>query len=616
MDIQSLMQEEINKEHNPEKATPQSLNVIGEAEVEQAMKILLKYKNDKQGLEQALRENEIMWRMAHWSLSESDDTRIKPKSAWLVNTIINKHADAMDNYPEANILPRARDDEETAKVLSKVVPVILDQTKFEEAYSREQYYKEKNGTGVFGVFWDEKKDNGLGNIVVKYKDLGNLYWKKNVNDIQDSPNFFEVQLMDNDVIKSTWPDVDLSGGDIGLAAESLYGDEHIDTSEQTPVIDWYYKKHEKVVDDLGIEKLITKVHYCKFCNGKVLYASENDPKYAESGWYNHGLYPYEFDVLFPMENCATGFGYIDMIKDDQMFIDKMQQAFLENTAWNATPRVVIRQDSNLNEEEFLDTSKKVIHTTGNLAEDAFRQLQPNALPPIYESIYLEKIQEMKDTSGNTASSQGQASNVTSASGIASLQEASGKLSRDSNKTSYRAFQNVVYMVIELIRQFYTEPRMFRITNDMGQTDYVSFDNRNLLPQPQIVGSRLPILDIEVKPQKKNAYSKEAQNQTAINLYNMGFFAPNNADASLACLDMMDFDGIEKVKENVAKNQTLFDIVMQLQAKLAMLTGGALAPTDQGMPTEEPSAPRRAVQDSKGSLSSQAAAATRGSASPT
>ena len=621
MDIESLViaekqneaiaQEVTNRQHDETKRT--SLNVIGEKEVEEAMNTLLEYKQEKSSLEQRLVENEKMWQMAQWELSGDTTNRVKPKSAWLVNTILNKHADAMDNFPEANVLPRAADDEETAKILSKVIPVILEQTEFEGEYSDEQYYKEKNGTGVYSCIWDNDMENGLGNISIKSVGLANIYYKGGRKDFQKSPNVFFVSMMDNDVIKQNWPDAKLNFDNSTLISVDIYNsDEKIDTTKQSVVVDWYYKRKKRVVDEMGIPKTITVLHYCKFTNGTVLYATENDPDLTDRGWYDHGLYPFVLDVLFPMENSCTGFGYIDMIKDDQMFVDKMQQAFMENTAWNATPRAAVRSDVGLNEEEFLDLSKPLIHFEGNLGEDAFRQIQPNPLPPIYQSIFLEKIQEMKDTSGNTASSQGQASNVTSASGIASLQEASGKLSRDSNKASYRQFKKLIYMVIELIRQFYTEPRTFRITNELGQREYVEFDNSKLMPQQSLIGTRLPMVDIEVKPQKQSAYSKESQNQTAINLYNLGFFAPNNADASLACLDMMDFDGIEKVRENVSKNQTLFDMVMQLQMQMAQLVGAD--PNMIQAPAQ--TAPRKGqIQESKGSLSSQAAAATRGSASP-
>lgn len=36
----------------------------------------------------------------------------------------------------------------------------------------------------------------------------------------------------------------------------------------------------------------------------------------------------------------------------------------------------------------------------------------------------------------------------------------------------------------------------------------------------------------------------------------GFFAPQNADAALAALEMMDFEGIEKVRQRVRQNGTL------------------------------------------------------------
>jgi hypothetical protein len=237
---------------------------------------------------------------------------------------------------------------------------------------------------------------------------------------------------------------------------------------------------------------------------------------------------------------------------------------------------------------------------------------------------------MKDTSGNTAASQGQTSNVTTASGIASLQEAAGKLSRDSSQESYRAFKNVCYQVIELIRQFYTEPRCFRIIGEDGQNEYVQFDNSSLQGQDQgqllmpdgsllDLGKREPILDIEVKPQKKSAYSKETQNQTALQLYNMGFFAPNNGDASLACLEMMDFDGVENIKDRVKTNANLFMQVQQLTMALMQFAPDAAAQMGlipQMQAQVQPQGNGGSVSEkSRGSLSSQAANATRESTSP-
>ena len=63
--------------------------------------------------------------------------------------------------------------------------------------------------------------------------------------------------------------------------------------------------------------------------------------------------------------------------------------------------------------------------------------------------------------------------MTAASAIAAMQEAGSKLSRDGNKAAYRAFREVVELVVELIRQFYDLPRQFRILGENGREDFVS-----------------------------------------------------------------------------------------------------------------------------------------------
>ena len=627
-----LEQESLNKSHDPELsayAGTQVQGVIGEKEVREAYETFEKYKEKKTALEKKYDEFEKFWQLQHWDLinGSAESKRIKPKSAWLVNTILNKHADAMDNYPEPNVLPRAKDDEEVAKVLSKVIPVILEQNGYQKTYSSCMWDKNKFGTSVTGVFWNNDKSNGLGDIDIKCIDVMSLFWKPGISNIQDSPNVFVVSYMDIEELKARYPDIEIESSNADETFHYINYGKDIDDTNQIAVFDWYYKRRIKTVDDKGIPGFKTVVHYVKFCNEQVLYATENDPNYAQTGWLAHGLYPFVFDVLFPVKADVCGLGYIDLIKDDQIFIDMMQRNILENANWNARARSIVNTSAGLNEDEYVDTENAVIHCDGHLDENTFRPVPVQPLAPIYENILLEKIQEMKDTSGNTAASQGQNSNVTTASGIASLQEAAGKLSRDASQESYGAFRDICYQIIELIRQFYTETRCFRIIGENGQPDYVDFDNRALQPQDQgalqlldgdvlQLGKREPILDIEVKPQKKSAYSKETQNQTAINLYQMGFFAPANGDSALACLDMMDFDGVEKIKESVQRNAILFQQVQMLSQALISIAPeiaaqmGIMPPEAMALTNNQPTGKATSNNNSKGSLSAQAANATR------
>ncbi len=141
---------------------------IDEQAVREAAQTLKQYQAGKKNLENRIKEEEEFFRLRIWDHIRSTmtkeererDTRPQPTSAWLFNSVINKHADMMDNYPTFACLPREQSDEESAKILSSVLPVILERRNFEETYSRNSYSKVKFGTGVYGVSWNRDLEDG------------------------------------------------------------------------------------------------------------------------------------------------------------------------------------------------------------------------------------------------------------------------------------------------------------------------------------------------------------------------------------------------------------------------------------------------------------------------
>ena len=546
--------------------------VIGTEEVAKAAQLLQRYKSGKAALDTRIVDNELWFRMRHWKnyKNEMMEGKPTPASGWLFNSIANKHADAMDNYPEPNVLPRAADDEKTAKVLSKVLPVVLEQADYEQAYSDTWWRKLKQGTGVKGVFWDPAKRSGLGDITIQSMDILMLYWEPGVMDVQESANLFSLRLEDNDQLKARWPQLDGHTGSTLEVAKYVH-DEHIDTTDKSVVVDWYYKKARPEGEPL--------LHYCKFCNGIVLYASENDPQYADRGFYDHGLYPFVFDPLFMEEDSPAGFGYIDVMKDTQTAIDEMNHAMDENIKLAAKPRFLLSDAAGVNEEELADWSRDIVHVAGTLRDGSLTPLQTAGLQGNCISYRDARVAELKEISGNRDVSQGgTTSGLTAASAIAALQEAGSKLSRDMLKSAYRAFAKECYLIIELMRQFYDEERVYRITGPTGQTEFVPFSGQQLRAQPGgmvggvELGAHEPVFDITVSAAKKSTFNRLSQNETAKECYQLGFFAPANADAALAALDMMDFEGIEKVRERVQQNGTLYQQLQQAMEQVQKLAG--------------------------------------------
>lgn len=545
-------------------------NVITKKDIREAYSRMKKYKEGKANLEKRIIENEQWWKMRHLDHDEKEE---KSKSAWLFNSIANKHADAMDNYPEPSVLPRSLDDEEAAKQLSSVLPVILEQNNYEQVYSDTWWYKLKQGTGVKGVFWDKSKLNGLGDVTIKKVDLLNVFWEPGEMDIQNSRDFFCVELVSNEVLNLLYPKAKISGNGEGEVSKYIY-DDNIDKTDKSLVVDWYYKK--MFTDSSG--RTQTKVHYVKFVNDYIIYASENDLNYAHRGFYDHGKYPFVFDTLFVVEGSPAGFGYIDVMKDCQKYIDELDWSILKHAKKASSKKWLVPLSSSVNEEEFEDDTKPFVHVTGNVSDEYLREITVTPLEATVSNHRVAKIEELKETSGNRDFSQGSTSSgVTAASAISALMEAGSKLSRDMLKSAYRSFQEECYLVIELIRQFYDEPRTFRITGELGKQDFTNFSNADLLPKDEgnefgvDMGSRVPIFDINVTASKKSTYSKMSQNELAIQFYGLGFFEPQNADKTMACLEMMDFDGKDKLMQKIQENGTMFQQMQMMAQQIAQLS---------------------------------------------
>ena len=570
---------------------------IGAEELRKANMILKRYKEGKTRLEQRIIDNEQFWKLRHWEQMEKqgeggNSGDPQPASGWLVNCILSKHADAMDCYPSPTVLPREPDDRQEAQRLSRILPVILKKNQFKRTYSSAWWYKLKSGCAVYGVFWDGTKLGGLGDISVKRMDLLNLFWEPGVTDIQDSAHFFSTELRDNEKLLAEYPQLEGKLGRGSMTLSRYLYDDTVDTSDKSLVVDWYY--HTTVEGRKVLQ-------YCKYVGETVLYATENDtvrptrtqmtgvdeegrpilqqvpcgPSMAQRGWYDHGKYPFVFDVLFPEEGTPCGYGYVDLCKSPQKQIDLMNQAILKNTLANATPRFFIRSDGAVNENEYADWTRPFVHTNGNLGADSIAPIHAGSLDSVYVAILNNKIAEMKETAGNRdVANGGTASGVTAGTAIAALQESSGKLSRNMIDDGYEAFADVVTLCIELIRQFYQLPRQFRLLGAMGTEEFISYDCSGLQPKAMddgvSVSYRVPEFDLEIGAEQESPYRTAEHNQLALQLFQLGFFREDLADQALRCLELMEFKNKDQLVRLIAGGRTQAAEIAALRQQLLQL----------------------------------------------
>lgn len=570
---------------------------IGEEEIRKARQIFEEYRQGKQNFDERVRENDNWYKKNIVREPSQQGVKKAFRSSWMFDALSGKHADFMDNFPEVSVLPHAKDDIETAQILSSIMPVIYERNNFQKTYSKNSWNKVNFGVSVYGIFWDSSKLNGLGDITITAANIMNLFWKPGIEDIQDSPHFFAVSREDNDILEMKYPQLKGKLGGAESETKKVDTEDFIDSSKSTCVYDWYYKK---------IINGKTVLHYVKFCKDEILFATENQTQVrsdgngnivensmASTGLYNHGKYPYVFDVLFPLMDSPVGFGYIDILKDVQEQIDILNNSIVVNAKQSAMKRWIVSNNMKLNMNEFTDWTNPIVHAEdGQFNSNNVLELTTSPMSDVVIATLDRKIDELKETGSNRDFANGStASGVTSGAAIAALQEAGNKHSRDANKGSYNSNEELAKMCIELIRQFYNSKRVFRITGKQNQMDFVDFDNSSMKPQPMIdetgnvIGSRLPDYDVKTKAHKQNPFSKVAQNQDMMNLYSMGVFNPSMADQSLALLENLDIEGKDKLIQRVSENRTLLQTVqimqpllIQLAADVDRLTGSNVTQT--------------------------------------
>ena len=522
---------------------------------QKALRMYDKYKSDKAELHRRIIENNKWYKAQYGKMLNPHTNETEPATAFIFSAVENKYADAIDNFPVPNLLEREPSDSQTAKILSKIIPVQLEMSGFKSVYKGNWRRKLKHGTGIYGVFYNEVKND----IDIRELDIMSVYCDMHVRDVQDSQFLFIVNVVDNDILKNEYPQFKALFH--GNASVETYSGRH-EIEDRTEVIDCYYKKADGTM------------HIIKFVGSNIIDATEDNEGY-EDGLYRHGMYPVVFDVLYPEEDSPFGFGIVDVIRNPQQYIDKLDAIIIKNAILAGKQRHLVRNDDTINEKELCDFSKDIVHVTGSLDETHIRPIQANALPNFIIEHRNGKINELKEVVGNRDFQQGGTTgSVNAASAITALQQAGEKLSRAIIDDSYDVYKSIVIMTIDLMREFYDEERVYRITNDNGSSEFARFDN-SMLYNEVVKRDALGFVidteykrceyDIEVIPQRENPFSKESNNQTIMNLWNSGFFLPQNFDVSLIALQCMNFDGKEKIVEQLGElKQKQEEQAMQMQ----------------------------------------------------
>ena len=503
--------------------------------IEKANEAYHRYKSEMSEFREKVKDNDKWYKCNYGRPIKPGMNEPGPATAYIANAIFNRYADFIDNFPVPNILERNPDYSEAAKKLRDIIPVILDITSFREKYKRNCYNKMKNGSGIYGVFYNEAEER----IEITVVDILDFFCDIRVNDLEDSPFIFVRNAVDNELLREKYPRFkSLFEG--GCTIEGREGSYSCD--DRTEVIDCYYKKTDGAV------------HMMKLVNESVVIDATEDIEGYENGLYAHGRYPFVIDNMYPDDDNLMGFSLIDITRNPQMYIDKLDAAILKNAMLSSHPRWLIKDTGGINKKEFSDMTKEVITSATDVDEKNIRMFQVNSLPAFVREHRECKIRELKEIAGNRDwNNGGTTGGVTAATAISALQKTGQKLSRANIDDTYDSYKRIIYMVIELVREFFDSERTYRITDENGRKQFIGFSNREMFVNERDVfgfevrdSTRPAEFDVAVVPQKDNPFTSEANNKTINELWSAGYFQPQNMELSVMALRCMNFDSRDKL----------------------------------------------------------------------
>lgn len=291
-----------------------------------------------------------------------------------------------------------------------------------------------------------------------------------------------------------------------------------------------------------------RVHMCKLAGGVLLEDSRDE---HPEGMYEHGMYPFIVEPLYPISGQPVGRSMVDVMKSLQLYADRLDQIILKNALTSSQVKLLVNRGADLDERALMDGEAELVRG-GRIDESAVRWMQTAPLAAYVPAYQQMKLSAIKEESGQNQISRGEAAGgITAASAILAMQQAGSKRSRLLIEQLYDGFEQLVRMIVDVIQENYTEQRVFRLENQPnGQLFYG--------------GEQMMDFDVNIQVQKQTAYTTLYQNELALQLLGAGLIDKPSA------LELMSFVGKEQVE---ARMQRQFEAAEQAAREALKQTDG-------------------------------------------
>lgn len=430
----------------------------------------------------AMKEDHAEWReydefylSKHWSMQ---------RASWLPDPVVNYVAYVVDqktpqltnNRPTGLILPTAQGDEAVAKLFTQVTDVIAERVGLDEIICEVVPTGLLLGTAWFKVYWDNNKSGGQydaknparntvwkGDVCIEAPDPSNIYHDPQAHKVEDCRYIIYAVPKTTEWIKEKF-DIEVEA-DQSFETE-IYQRPSVDQAKNRVMLYEYWYKENGTIN--------------------VIYAAGGKVLKDIQKVYEHGRYPFVTFVPKKKRKSLTGIGEPKNIIANQKLLNKFLEMLTRNTMLTANPILLVDSQSGVNPNTF-QAKPGTVQMVKTLQSDQMKWFQPpeisSDVPRTMDKLveFIERMSGVYDA--NTGQTPG---GVTAAAAIQMLVEQGSIPIKGIATNLYTSIKNVYELIIELVKENYTEQRYIRITDEKGNFEFQPF-----------VGAQFAEIDLDV-----------------------------------------------------------------------------------------------------------------------
>lgn len=390
------------------------------------------------------------------------------------------------------------------------------------------------GTGYIKTYWDpsatDEVNNMPGDIVIEKETPFHIF----IPDVTQEELELQPYLIHASMRTVEW-------------AKLRYGDSLPNTIQPTgsseTIMDTGFLKligaDDQPLDSVEVvEMWIKPGQFNKFPHGALVTLVGEQLAQVNEGWlYNHGRYPF-----VKLTHVPTGAFYGESVITDLIPLQK---------EYNRTKGQVIEAKNRMAKPQLIAPKgsvdpRKITTEPGQviLYRPGFQPPQPLPLQPLPQYVLdeLDRLRiDMDDISGQHEVSRGSVPpGVTAATAISYLQEQDDTMLAGTVRSLEKGMEKLARLMLSYVQQYWTAPRMVKVTGVDGSFDVVEFMSSDLAENT----------DIRIETDSALPTSRSARQAFVMDLMKMGFIDPDKG------LEVMEIGGINKLYEqiNVDKRQ--------------------------------------------------------------